>query len=300
MNILITTSSFSAGIPTGLNVLYNPCKRKLSEDETIELISRHRPVGIIAGVEPLTRRVLECADSLRVISRCGTGVDSIDLDAAAERGIIVTTTPEAPVESVAELTVGLILSLIRKINLNDAALRKGIWKGLQGNLLHGKTAGIIGCGRIGGRVGELLSAFGCKICGNDPAVREREPFRMIPFDELLKISDVVTLHIPYTVNNRCLIDADRIGSMKKTALLVNASRGGIIDEDALYAALKSGAIAGAALDCFEDEPYSGRLIELNNIVLSPHMGSNTAEGRVVMDREAVGNLIRELRKLNLF
>ncbi len=299
-NILTTTSSFSINdFPTGLNVIHNPYKRKLTEDEIKGLIAKYQPVGIIAGVEPLTREVLMTAKKLKVISRCGIGVDSVDLKAAEELGIKVTITPEAPMISVAELTIGLILSLIRKINVLDAGIRKGEWKGPKGNLLSGKTVGIIGCGRIGTYVSRLLKAFGCNVIGYDNHVREHEVCRIVGFEELLKESDIITLHIPYTEENKNIIGAEQLKKMKPSCLLINAARGGLIDEDALYEALKNGEIAGAALDCFAEEPYKGPLTKLENTVLTPHMGSSAIEARIMMEKQALDNLVQGLKEFGI-
>lgn len=297
MNILTTTSSFSVNtFPIELNVIHNPYKRRLTEEEIKDLIIKYQPVGIIAGVEPLTRDVMMAAEKLRIISRCGIGVDSVDMKAAEELGISVTITPEAPMISVAELTLGLILSLIRKITILDAGIRKGGWKGKAGNLLSGKTAGIIGCGRIGTYVSKLLKVFGCEILGYDPYIKEHEICRMVSFEKLIKESDIITLHIPYTDENKNLIGTEQLKQMKSDSLLINAARGGLVDEDALYEALINGNLAGAALDCFRDEPYKGPLTELDNTVLTPHIGSSASEARLMMEKQAVDNLIGELRR----
>jgi D-3-phosphoglycerate dehydrogenase len=297
MNILTTTSSFSVNtFPPELNVIHNPYKRRLTEEEAKDLILKYQPVGIIAGVEPLTREVMVAAEKLRIISRCGIGVDSVDIKAAEELGIKVTITPDAPMISVAELTLGLILSLIRKITVLDAGIRRGGWKGPAGNLLSGKTAGIIGCGRIGTYVSKLLKAFGCEVLGHDTYIKDHEICRMIGFEELIKESDIITLHIPYTDDNKNLIGSEQLKRMKPDSLLVNAARGGLVDEDALYEALKNGDIAGAAMDCFMEEPYNGPLAELDNTVLTPHMGSSASEARVMMEQQAVDNLVDELER----
>ncbi|HHW00448.1 MAG TPA: phosphoglycerate dehydrogenase [Clostridiaceae bacterium] len=300
MYILTTTSSFSINeFPDGLNVIHNPYKRKLTGDEIKDLIIKYQPVGIIAGVEPLTREVMMAAENLKVISRCGIGIDSVDMKAAGELGIKVTITPEAPMISVAELTIGLILSIIRKITVLDAGIRKGGWKGPKGNLLWGKTVGIIGCGRIGTYVSRLLKAFGCDVIGYDPYIKEHEICRMVGFEELLEKSDIISLHIPYTDENKNIIGAAQLKQMKPTCLLINAARGGLIDEDALYEALKNGEIAGAALDCFAEEPYSGPLTKLENTVLIPHMGSSATEARIMMEKQALDNLIKGLEEFGI-
>jgi len=299
-NVITTTSSFGVkNFPEGLNVINNPYKRRLTEDEAIGLIEKHQPVGMVAGVEPLTRKVLKKAKNLKIISRCGVGIDSVDLEAAKELGIKVTITPDAPVESVAELTVGLLLTLLRRINILDAGIRNGGWKGPKGNLLSGKTVGIIGCGRIGSCVSRLISAFGCKMLGYDPYIDEHDICELKDLESLLAKSDIVTLHIPYTEENRHMIGKEQLEMMKESALLVNAARGGLVDEDALHGALKDGEIAGAALDCFEEEPYSGPLAKLENTVLTPHMGSSAKEARKKMEQQAVDNMVKELKELNI-
>ena len=298
MNILTTTSSFSINeFSEGLNVIHNPFKRKLTEDEVLELIEKYRPVGMIAGVEPLTRRVLEKADGLKIISRCGIGIDSVDLEAAKELGIKVTITPDAPMVSVAELTLGLMLGSLRRINTLDAGMRKGSWKGPQGNLLSGKVIGIIGCGRIGTYVARLVTAFGCKVLGYDPFIKQHDICNMTDLQNLLKESDIVTLHIPYSKDNHHLIGKEELDMMKSSVILINAARGGLVDEGALYDALKDGVIAGAAMDCFETEPYSGPLIKLDNTLFTPHMGSSASEARMMMEKQALDNLLNELKEV---
>ncbi len=295
MNILVTTSSFgNSSFPDSVNVIMNPYKRKLTESEAIELVDKYRPAGIIAGVEPLTRKVMEKAPELKVISRCGTGMDSVDLVAARSLGITVVNTPDAPTPSVAELTIGLMLCLARHINTMDTGIRKGDWKGPQGMLLKEKTVGIVGCGRIGTYVAELVSAFGCRVLGYDPYIRQHGICTIVSMDELLNEADIVTLHVPYSQANHHIIGEAELGRMKSAALLINAARGGLVDEEALYAALKQGVIAGAAMDCFELEPYKGKLTELDNTVLTSHIGSGAVETRKIMEAQAVENLLKVL------
>jgi D-3-phosphoglycerate dehydrogenase len=254
---------------------------------------------MIAGVEPLTGKVLGKANNLKVISRCGVGLDTVDMEAARRLGIRVVNTPDAPTQAVAELTIGLILAVLRKIPQLDAGIRRGGWKGSKGNLLSGKTVGIIGCGRIGSRVAELCSSFGCEIIGHDRFMESHPSINLVGFEELLESSDIITLHIPLTNENMNLISKECIAKMRTGALIINASRGGLIDEEALFEALDQGKLSGAAVDCFVKEPYYGRLAELDNAVLSPHMGSSTHETRKVMEQEAFNNLIKELVNLEL-
>ena len=302
--ILITTSSFgkrdSSLLQTlsgnGLAYNLNPYSRKLTESEVSALIEQHQPVGMIAGVEPLTRKVLEKAQRLKAISRAGVGMDSVDLQAARDLGIAVTNTPDAPTIPVAELTLGMVLSLLRRIHISDASIRHGEWVRPMGNLLHGKTVGLIGCGRIGSYLGGLLSSFGCIILGYDPFINKSDKFSLVGLGKILSDTDIISLHIPYNQENHHFINAERIQNMKKGSLLINAARGGLIDEDALYNALSSGHLGGAAMDCFEEEPYAGKLKDLDSVLLTAHIGSYAQEGRILMERQAVENLLRELKK----
>lgn len=303
-NVLITTSSFGNDAPealallegAGLTVVFNPYRRKLTEEEAAALLEQYRPVGMIAGVEPLTRAVLTRGEGLKVISRCGIGMDSVDLAAAADLGIRVTNTPDAPTIPVAELTLGMILALLRQIHRSDASIRGGQWERPMGSLLYGKTVGIVGCGRIGTYLGRLLAPFGCTLLGHDPFLADSAVFRLLPLDELLAQADVVSLHLPCTPESRHLLDARRIGLMKEAAFLVNAARGGLVDEGALCAALAAGRLGGAALDCFEEEPYTGPLRELPNVLLTGHIGSYAREGRAIMEEQAAANLVAALRE----
>jgi len=298
--ILITTSSFSADeFDENLHIVLNPYGRKLSETEVKELIQIHQPIGMIAGVEPITKSVLKEAKNLKVISRCGIGLDSIDLTAAKELGISVLNTPDAPKEAVAELTLGMILSVLRNISKLDRNIRSGNWKGHKGLLLNGKTIGIIGCGRIGSRLAELFKPFNCVLIGYDPALKTHDSISMINLDDLIKYADIITLHLPLTTETKNILSDARIKNLKKDAVIINAARGGLVDEKALYEELKNGHLYGVALDCFEEEPYSGPLKELDNVILSPHMGSSTYETRKIMEINAVKNLMLELARLNI-
>ncbi|CAN2048435.1 Hydroxyacid dehydrogenase [Candidatus Magnetomoraceae bacterium gMMP-1] len=304
-NILITTSSFAKNDPGLINSLedqklkpiLNPYKRKLTEPEVKELIIKYQPVGIIAGVEPLTHEVLNVADNLKVISRCGIGMDSVDIKAAKEFGIAVKNTPDAPTIPVAELTLGLILTLLRQIHISDSSIRNNEWKRPMGNLLNGKTVGIIGCGRIGSYVAKLLVSFGCTILGYDIVTKQRNNIEMISLEELLCKSDIITLHLSYSAESNNFMNSERIRTMKKGAILVNTARGELIDEDALYEAIINSQLAGAAIDCFKDEPYKGRLKELKNVVLTAHIGSYASEGRLLMEKQALDNLLEVLNNI---
>ena len=294
-NILITTSSFDTSHPLlvqltddGFEIHTNPVGRKLEESEISQLIERLDPVGMIAGVEPITEQVIAKAKSLKTISRCGAGLDSVDLNAAKKTGISVHNTPAAPAQTVAELTVGLILSALRKVPQSHNSILRGNWRVEKGNLLSEKTVGLVGAGHIGEIVAALCLAFGAHVIVSDPA-RTSPPSgcTLVPFESLLSQSDIVSLHLSYSEKVRHLIGKDEFGAMKRSATLINCARGGLVDEGALFDALISGAISAAAVDVFEQEPYQGALCQLENVILTPHIGSFAAETRVTMESEAV-------------
>jgi len=301
--ILISTSSFNVNANGYLDILQregfeidqNPYGRRLTESEVMELL-HDDVVGLIAGVEPLTQAVIVSAKKLKVISRCGIGMDSVDSVAAKKHEIQVYNTPGAPVDAVAELSIALILSLLRKVVEADRNIRQGGWKPLMGNLLSCQTVGVIGYGRIGKRVSQLLQAFGSKVIVFDEQEVPDEPgIEVYPMNDVLRQADIVTLHVPYSSSTHHLIDHEKISRMKSGAILINSSRGGVIDEQALLSALQSGALAGAGLDAFEEEPYQGPLLKLPQVVLTAHMGSYAKEARMNMENEAAKNLLMGLR-----
>jgi D-3-phosphoglycerate dehydrogenase / 2-oxoglutarate reductase len=305
--VLVTTSSFSqddatprqALVSAGLTVFENPFKRKLTESEVSHLLDQHKPVGLLAGVEPLTAKVLEGAkDHLKAVSRCGVGLESVDLEAARRLGIEVLSTPDAPAPAVAELAIALMLSVLRRVSEADRALRAGSWKALQGRLLGDKTVGIVGLGRIGVRVAAICRAFGCRVvaCDERRDIAAPEGVSWRDLDTLLAESDVITLHVPLLPATRGMLGQERLMRMKKGAVLINVSRGGLVSEPALVDALTSGHLGGAGLDVFEKEPYSGPLTKLDNVVLTAHMGSAAKECRVRMETEAAENLVAGLRR----
>jgi D-3-phosphoglycerate dehydrogenase / 2-oxoglutarate reductase len=296
--IVITTTTFGEYDNAPLNLLnengfqvqLNPFQRKLKRDEVIKLCEN--AVGIIAGTEILDMEVLEALTSLKVISRCGTGTDNVALVDADRLGIKVYNTPDAPTLAVAELTVGLMINLLRKISQMEKELKEGQWKKRMGDLLCERKIGIKGFGRIGRKVAELLKSFGCDIAYADPFVEDGlMGLQRLSLKELLSWADIVTIHVG--INER-LIGAAEFQCMKKGTLIINTSRGSVIDEWALYECLKNEHIAGAALDVFEDEPYSGPLKELGNIILTPHIGSYARDTRVKMEGKAVANLLKGL------
>ncbi len=307
VSIVTTTSSFDIeandvlrALTTGrAKVTPNPYARRLSEAEVSDFLQDTGAMGMIAGVEPLTASVLDANPQLRVISRCGAGLDSVDLGAARERGVSVYSTPDAPARAVAEFTIGLILCLLRRIAEADRSAREGRWEALRGGLLGARTAGVVGYGRIGRRVARLLQAFGARVTAADPHVTQAE-VELLPLQELLKSADVVSLHLPYSHATHHLLDAEALALMRPNAILVNTARGGIIDEGALARALEQKRLAGAALDCFSSEPYEGPLRLLPNVVTTAHMGSSAIEARRLMEAEAAQNLLEGLKRAGLW
>lgn len=302
--VLISTSTFGSEDPeplqslqrAGIEVQQNPYGRTLTEEE-VAIFVRDAD-GILAGTEPITARVLESAPRLRVISRVGSGLDNVDLQAASLLGIAVTGTPEAPVEAVAELALGGILTLLRKVHVMDQALRRGTWEKQMGTLLGGKTIGIIGLGRIGKRLVELAAPFRVQIlaCDIQPDHdwAQEHGVGIASLLDLLRKSDIVTIHITKASASGYFLGRDELSLMKPGAILLNLARGGLVDEGALLEALERRALAGAYLDTFEREPYSGPLAQCRNVLLTPHAGSYAREARVAMELEAVQNLLNIL------
>jgi len=295
MKVFISTSSFAKDEDrpldmlkeSGLEVSLNPYGRKLSEDEIEGVL--HDVDYLIAGTEPLTQRVLESAKRLKVISRCGTGLDNVDIKAADKLGIKVYNTPYGPTLSVAELTIGLIFDMLRRISKMDRDVRSGVWEKYTGNLLIEKKVGIIGFGKIGQKVAELLMPFGCEIVCYDIRKEDKElKIKIASSDEILRTSDIISIHVS---SKEQIIGREEFKKIKKGAWIINVSRGGVIDESELYKALKKGHLSGAALDVFEQEPYAGPLKELDNVILTPHIGSYAKEGRINMEIEAVKNVL---------
>jgi D-3-phosphoglycerate dehydrogenase len=277
-------------------MLDNPYKRKLTKEELLDLLSED-VVGLIAGLETLDREVLE-KSNIQVISRVGAGLSNVDLEAARDLGIQVFNTPDAPTNAVAELTIGAMLSLMRMIPQMDLALHDGQWQKRIGVQLQCKTVAIIGFGRIGRRVGELLSPFGVKILVVDPYVDESAcaGYRKVTLQAALPEADVVTIH---SSGHDCIMGEKEFPYMKKGAYLLNVARGGVISEKALIKAIENGIVAGAWLDTFEEEPYKGPLCRYRNVILTPHVGSYTAECRSRMEGEAVENLLKALESCKL-
>lgn len=267
----------------GFEVEYQP---KITHEELVKKVEGYDAI-IVRSRTKVTKEVIKAGTRLKVIGRAGAGLDNIDLHAAKELGIEVLNTPEAPANAVAELVIGLMLCLTRGICKADTGMRAEKWlkSELLGMELRGKTIGIIGIGRVGTRVARLAKAFDMRILGRD--IRSIEEgllkelgMKMVSLEELLSESDFVVLCVPLTNETYHMIDEERLKKMKRTAYLINISRGEVVDEKALLKALKEGMIAGAALDVYEVEPpHSYELMKLPNVVCTPHIGAQTVEAQ---------------------
>lgn len=241
---------------------------------------------VVRSATQVDAELLEAAPRLRVIGRAGIGVDNIDVEAATRRGILVVNAPQANAISAAEHTLALLLSQARHIPQADARTRSGVWdrKAFQGVELHGKTLGVIGLGRIGSLVADRAIAFGMKVLAHDPFVgpdrARRHAVELVSLDQLLSASDFITIHLPLTVETEGLLGKDNLARCKPGVRIVNTSRGGIVEEQALVEAVRSGVVAGAALDVFVTEPLlESPLFELKQVVLTPHLGASTVEAQ---------------------
>jgi D-3-phosphoglycerate dehydrogenase len=273
---------------SGLPFQLNDLGRRLTAEDIVKL--GHDSHGIIAGVEPYTNSVLTQLPHLRCISRCGVGMDSVDLDKAKELGIAVVNTPDPVIVPVAELTIGMMLDLLRQITWHTMTLRNQKWQKKGGHNLQGKTVGIIGLGRIGKKVTQLLKSFSVDVMASDshPDVvwAKENNIQMVSVEELLRNSDIVTLHLKVDKKSPFVLGEKEIGMMKPGTFLLNLARGEMVDEDALYAALTKGRLAGAGLDVFAQEPYGGKLTTLDNVLMTPHIATLTAESRLEMETQS--------------
>lgn len=303
MKILVTPTSLQPGKNEAAldclrkfsdDLVFNPTGKPLSEDELIPLLQDCD--GYIAGLDSITRKVMEACPKLKVISRYGAGYDRVDTVAAKELGIKVTNTPGVNAQAVGELAFGLILSVARRIPYLNKETRDGAWVRSTGTELKGKTLGILGLGAIGKVVAQCAQGFGMKVLAYDPYISEaycaEHDIENVTFDDLMSRANVVSLHLPLLDSTRHLINAEAISKLPDGAIIVNASRGGIIDEDAAYDALKSGKLSGLGLDAFEVEPpENSRLFEFENVIATPHTGAHTKEATDNMAYGAIHNLV---------
>jgi len=303
--VLVTTVPFGDRVSVPLDLLeaagcecvINPLGRKLKEDELAEMAADFEV--LIAGTEPITEKVMSRAPRLRMISRVGIGLDSVDLLAAERRGITVSYTPDAPAPAVAELTIGLMFSLMRSIHVANAQMHMGEWRRHFGRRVSELTIGVIGAGRIGGRVLRHLVALGAgRLLVNDTNSECRLdsviPGEWVEKDVLYREADIVSLHVPLTEQTKNMVSREQLLGMKHDAMIVNTARGGIINERDLADVLSNGHLIGAALDVFCEEPYSGELLSIERCLLTSHMGSMSVDCRTRMEIEATEEAIRYL------
>ncbi|HZA82014.1 MAG TPA: phosphoglycerate dehydrogenase [Actinomycetes bacterium] len=259
---------------SGLPVRFAEADHPLDEEELVELV--RGCWGLIVGVDPVTAAVLD-AGPLRVVVRFGSGTDNVDLEAAGRRGVRVAATPGANARSVAELTIGLLLALARHLVVHDREIRSGSWSRHTGIELAGRRLGVVGYGVVGRQVAGIAGALGMEVVATDPAVRDAD-VPLVDLETMLASSDAVTLHVPLADDTRAMIGATQLDRMRPQALLVNTSRGGLVDERALAQALAAGRLGGAAFDTFEHEPpEASPLLALDTFIASPHAGAATVE-----------------------
>jgi D-3-phosphoglycerate dehydrogenase / 2-oxoglutarate reductase len=282
----------------GFEVRLSPHRRKHTPEETAALLG---DVDVLlAATEPLPAAVLARGlPRLRHVARVGVGLDGLDVSFCQANGVAVTYTPDAPARSVVEQVFALLIGLSRRLVEAHEGLRRGVWQRHTGILWQGKTLGILGCGRIGRQVAVLARTFGMEVLAHDlvedQAWARAQGVTYVGLDELLARSLAITVHLPYTRRTALLLDADRLARMRRGAYLLNTSRGEVLDELALENLLRSGHLAGAALDVYHHEPYTGTLRDLPNVFLTCHQGSCSHDGRYAMEMQSAENAIAFLR-----
>lgn len=302
--ILVATRSFGSTSSKPWDVLAQSRCEVVKADMS-QKMTEERLVGVLQGIDgaiigvvPMNARVFEYAQDLKVVSMHGVGVDHIDLVAAAQRGVVIANCPGANDQSVADLTIGLMLSVARAIPSGDKVVRAGGWGAYAGSEIWGKTLGLVGLGRIGRGVARRALGFDMKVLAYDPYVSPAEIGRDIlsgSIDDVLRQSDYVSLHAALSVETRRMINAERLRSMKPTAYLINTSRGALVDEEALYIALVGKHLAGAAMDVYDLEPpRDNPLLQLENVIFTPHIGAHTREAIERMGVMAAENVLRTL------
>ena len=303
MKVFVSTHPFSSTSPVpmqlvkdnGIELSVNEHGRKNTSEELAHDIKDAEV--LVAGTEKITEEVFKNAPNLKLISRVGIGLDGIDFDLCKKYGVRVAYTPDAPTMAVAELCVGMILDLARKITTTNNNLKKdSLWQRHMGTLLYGKTIGIFGMGRIGKSLIHLLSTFNMKFLVHDIepdlAFGRLYNVQFCSKEEVLSQSHVVSINLPLKEDTLDYITQKELDKMQKEAILINTARGGIVNENDLYQALKNSTISAAAVDVFEEEPYTGNLRELDNCLLTCHMGASTIDSRTDMEVQALEEAIR--------
>ena len=281
---------------SGFPVKIHSSGKRITKDEL--LADAKDAAVIIAGVELYDKEILSALPALKCIVRCGVGVDAIDLAAAKEKGITIVNTPEIPAVSVAELALSMYLSLCRNLRPQANKMGERKWERMEAHLLSGKTLGIIGFGRIGRKIAAFCKPFGVTLLVCDPYINKESiqdaEIELVDKDDLLKKADIVSVHAS-RIDGGLIISGDDYAKMKKGSILVNLSRGGMIDEEGLVNALASKHLAGAGLDVFAEEPYKGPICDFENVILTPHSATLTIETRIAMEAECVDKALRFLK-----
>ncbi len=272
----------------GFYLVKNKFHRKIKTNELIEILSDKNIVGSIGGLENYTSQVLK-ESNLRVISRLGSGLDNIDLDTAKTLNIKIFSTPSGPINSVAELVIGMMISLSRKISMMDSDMKSKNWNRMYGSLIYDKQITLVGYGKIGKKVHELLKPFNSKINIVDPSINNKSISNLLSLEDALPISDIISFHIDKNIE---IISRKNIDKIKSGCILLNSSRGNIISEENLIYGIENKIISSAWLDVYNEEPYQGKLCNYKELILTPHIGSLTTETRLAMEIEAVNNLIK--------
>jgi len=303
LKVLVSNIGFGQASPEALNLLREKLSLSLNEnsvryDENALSERIHDADILIAGTEKITRSVINQASCLKLIARVGVGVDSVDLEAAKEKKISISYTPEAPSEAIPEFTLALMLNVIKNVSQIDRKMHQGNWHRSMGRMLSSMVVGVVGVGRIGAQLIKTLKTLypDLLIYFYDPFVDDVLGAQKVDLDKIFDVCDLVTLHLPLNEKTRNLVGQDLLQKMKKGSYLINTARGGIVNEIALYNALKGGHLAGAALDVFESEPYHGPLNTLENCVLTSHVGSMTQEVRALMENQVSEDIIRFVQK----
>lgn len=304
--VLIATRSFGSTSPrpmqmlkdAGVEIVWVNANSPSVQDEILELVPEAS--AIIVGLVPITEKIIEKSSKLKIVSMYGVGFNHIDLEAARKKGVIVTNCPGSNDQAVADLTMGLMVTVARNIPQIDRDIRDGYWKKYLGGELWQKRLGLIGLGNIAKGVVHRAKGFDMQISAYDPyasaEVADALGVQLLSFEEVISKSDFVSLHAPLTEETKCIFSSEQFKRMKPTSYLINTARGGLVDEYALYAALRDGEIAGAGLDVFMEEPLKdSKLVKLRNVVLTAHTGTHTNESIERMGIMAVENVLRVLR-----
>jgi len=279
-----------------------PEERPLDESKMVEIVARENPEVVVCGADPITKNVLEASPNLCMIMKHGVGVDNIDIQAATTLGILVANAPGTNTDAVADMTIAMILALLRGVYGAVQSTKSGDWARYVGHDLGALTVGIMGTGKIGLAVIRRLQGFGSEVLAYDivhnPALLSNSKVRYVEMEELLRDSDVVTLHVPLVAATKAMIGRNELEMMKPTAYLVNLARGKLVDEEALFEFLQQKRIAGAAVDVYAVEPpKSSPLIGLDNLLSTPHIAAYTYESMEYMDRMCAQTIIDAMRSI---